>query len=473
MFLDNLASDETLIRVLALKKLLLQKDDGKHVNRHLLEKISVESVATIYKLAHLFNLENISEVTFSYIERCFTMVVKTSSFLELNYLFVKKILSSVNLNITSELQVFNVIETWVNYDNTVRRQFMNSLFKHCISRNTLKKVLRKSVSFKEESLSVVNDVLMEKMKLGSSSSKCLESRFCEQESFNILFCGGIIFKEGNNRGKWFLNLKEIDGKSFEGPTVFAELDKTRQLSKMVNLKSDIYIFGGLTNRAAPIKSIEKYSLTTNKHEVVADMFDERDCFCACALTDKIYFIGGCINIDTVLDTCLQFDTNVFEFEEVAKMNVARKYAACTVFDGRIVVSGGHDGRLNWLNSVEAYDPADETWTYMASMIEDRVHHKSAAGRNKIFVIGGHLSLTCEVFDASCNKFVALKISLQIDQLNLEEPVEAIVNGKNFYVFTHYPTNVICYDLDKDEWSEQKCEAIGDHHNFCCLKIPRF
>ena len=52
----------------------------------------------------------------SLIERCFPMIVDSDNFLELDFIFIKKILSSSELNINSELQVFNASDSWLSHD---------------------------------------------------------------------------------------------------------------------------------------------------------------------------------------------------------------------------------------------------------------------------------------------------------------------------------------------------------------------
>ena len=50
---------------------------------------------------------------------------------------------------------------------------------------------------------------------------------------------------------------------------------------------------------------------------------------------------------------------------------ARDNAACAVFEGKIVVSGGYDNNDNDLNTVETYDVIGNEWSPMADMISVR------------------------------------------------------------------------------------------------------
>ena len=61
-----------------------------------------------------------------------------------------------------------------------------------------------------------------------------------------------------------------------------------------------------------------------------------------------------------------FDTEKNDWDAVAPMSAARAAPAAAVFDGKLYVMGGHDGR-NPLSSVERFDPARNEWVAMASM----------------------------------------------------------------------------------------------------------
>ena len=90
-------------------------------------------------------------------------------------------------------------------------------------------------------------------------------------------------------------------------------------------------------------------------------------------------------------------------------DVGRFSAACTVFESKIVVSGGTNG-FDRLKSVEAYNHHKNIWTILPEMIEERYNNPGAVGMgNKMFVIGGTYELTCEVLDSVSKKFTSIMI----------------------------------------------------------------
>ena len=102
--------------------------------------------------------------------------------------------------------------------------------------------------------------------------------------------------------------------------------------------------------------MEKFSLSTNTWNKVDELYDDHRFFCICAFMDNIFILGGYLpKYDSTINTCLQFNTKDNNWKDVAGMNEERRLAACEMFEGSIVVSGGVDNNRNQLNTVESYD----------------------------------------------------------------------------------------------------------------------
>ena len=153
-------------------------------------------------------------------------------------------------------------------------------------------------------------------------------------------------------------------------------------------------------------------------------------------------------------------------EKNAKIKEKRSDLACVVFQGNIVVSGGFDNNDNYLKSVESYDVFGDKWSSMPNMINRHDNHSLIAVKDKLFVIGYEID-TCEVFDNTCKKFVALKKPPSI------EWNKCVSIGNKILVFQQFSSSVICYNVDKDEWSEESCQVTKDLKDFCCVKCPLY
>ena len=150
------------------------------------------------------------------------------------------------------------------------------------------------------------------------------------------------------------------------------------------------------------------------------------------------------------------------------MNDYRMDAASTVFEGRVVVSGGCNAN-GLLRSVEAYDHVADKWSYMPSLIHGSCDHNMSAVSNKLYALGcGFNSDIIEVYDTFCKKFfVVSKLPKFIDCFYHT----SITLGRKILVFRNEVTKVAIYDVDKNEWLEESFEVIKNISNFQCLKIP--
>merc|ERR1712183_1103897 len=103
----TIAKVSDLVPVLNMNNLRLDEDIITKVSEYIDEKITVKNVTTFFQLAKLYKLTSLRKITLSYIERCFQMVVDSPNFLELEHGRISKILTSSELSVHSELEVFN------------------------------------------------------------------------------------------------------------------------------------------------------------------------------------------------------------------------------------------------------------------------------------------------------------------------------------------------------------------------------
>ena len=468
-----------IISQLKLNKLVLNKVFVSKISEYIEDKTVLENALGIYQLAKIFGLQSLHNIIFNHLKRCFTMLTETDNFLELDYLAVSKILGSSELHITSELEVFNAANEWLGYNIEERRELAKQLLQIVrlpfLSDHALQYLLKQTSFFTAnyECVAIIKETLDKKaISINKKASVILTNRFCNQTNFNILVCGGCL----RNYNQELKNVCQIDGNNLETVNNFQPMIKERQLAEAVCLKGDVYVFGGLDHRFRPIMSVEKYSYSTNTWNIVAGMFDERKRFCACAFMKKIFIIGGCYLEDgthNVTNSCLQFNTKHNTWKEVSGMNEVRSTAACAVFEGNVIVAGGWNYYVNIMSSVESYDVIADKWSAMPNMIKYRNGHSLVVVKNKLFVIGS-IEDGCELFDSTCKKFVDLKLPL-IDSffLTYTDFSEVIAIGSKIIVFGSNKNSVLCYDVEKDEWSQEPCDVTKSMSGFSCVKVPWF
>ena len=312
----------------------------------------------------------------------------------------------------------------------------------------------------DECVAIVKEVLVNKANLIQNKSAVKYThRLCNQK-LNILFCGG------NGRGNAVKSVYHVDGTNLKAVKGLQPMIKERRLAKAVCLKGDVYVFGGKnSNYNLPILSIDKYSHSTNAWSIVSYMIDARKYFCVCAFMDKIFIIGGNIH-RTIINSCLQLDTKDNNLKEFSRMDEAKTSAACTVFEGNVIVAGGMNNNKDFLKTVESYDVIANEWSPMPDMINGRVNHSLVVVKNKLYVIGSLVD-GCEVYDTTCKKFVDLKSPL------IENFFRVIAIGSKIIVFEYYKNSVICYDVDMKEWICEPCDVMKNMSGYSCAKVPWF
>ena len=449
---------------------VLKLNEDILISQYVDDKITFKNVSTFYQLAKLNKLTSLAELTFSYIERCFSIVAETQNFLEIEFNFIGKILKSSELSVRSELEVLNAATSWLKHNSNERSKFAKQLLLTVrlplLSDHALDYILNSVPAYNEniECVDILKQISNDKETcFQNKSSNHYTSRYCNQNKFNILICGGKNYVYETVSGVF-----QIDGTDLRNVKAVSLMLKKRYDSQAVCLKGKVYVFGGYAGNI-PITSFEKYSPSTNTWNKVTDMYDDRENFSACAFMDKIFIIGGWYYADeerTTTNSCLQFDTKDNNWKEVAGMNEARRCAACTIFEGRIVVSGGWDENYNELNTIESYDVIADEWSSMPNMTSGKALHGLVVVRNKLFVIGNGRD-ACEMFDKTCKKFVAIKSPpTEIVDLN-----KAISLGSKILVFRDNETIVLCYDVETNEWSEDTCEVAENLEEYACVKLP--
>ncbi len=122
--------------------------------------------------------------------------------------------------------------------------------------------------------------------------------------------------------------------------------------------------------------------------------------------------------------------------------------------------------LLFLNTVESYDVLPDRWSPMPAMNSAKVGHSLVVVRNKLFVISKQAD-TCEVYDNTCKKFITIKSP----DLSSFYSVTTYSIGNKIYVLLDDLPKLICYDVEKNKWSEATCEVKRDLRYFSYVKVP--
>ena len=150
----------------------------------------------------------------------------------------------------------------------------------------------------------------------------------------------------------------------------------------------LYYFGGLREGVA-VPWVDVYDPDANGWTSLPDMPRARDHFHAAVVGDTMYAIGGRAGDPQspfVFNDAYSFTTGTWT-TGLARLPTARGGYASAVVQGHVVVIGGEGGG-EVFSTVEAYDPASDTWRTLADMPTARHGIQAVVWRGKIFVAGG-------------------------------------------------------------------------------------
>jgi hypothetical protein len=234
--------------------------------------------------------------------------------------------------------------------------------------------------------------------------------------------------------------------------------------------SRIYAIGGgdLSGNAI-LKSVETYDTSTPDENwlPINPMNTARAGLAAASGSDGLHALGG-VNpfiAGGILKTHEIYDPAIGLWSPAPSMSTPREYlAAATGPDGLIYAIGGLNidasGQAQYLDTVEAYDPATRAWISPApqAMPTPRAELAAVTGLNGlIYAIGGANSAgelsTVEAFDTSTGKWATVNESLPVANAGLAAAVDRqgliyAIGGAQNTVYSYDPAHPTA------PWTEQ-------------------
>ena len=200
----------------------------------------------------------------------------------------------------------------------------------------------------------------------------------------------------------------------------------------------------------------------------ASMPTSRSSFATAAVDDLVYTFGGMNSVlspDTYLDTVEIYDPITDTWRTGPPLPRPRIGAATAIIDGGIYLAGGYtwDGETSgYLDRLDRFDTATETWTELPPMPTPRSLCTGAALDGKFYVIAGRTERgkrlvaldTVEVFDPATRTWT--------EKAPIPGPREApaavtqkdtilLAGGFEFETFGYFD-ELLVYDPARDHWT---------------------
>ncbi|XP_053247184.1 kelch-like protein 20 isoform X2 [Podarcis raffonei] len=337
----------------------------------------------------------------------FQEVMESEEFMLLPANQLIDIISSDELNVRSEEQVFNAVMAWVKYSIQERRPQLPQVLQH-----------------------VRLPLLSPKFLVGTVGSDPLIKS--DEE------CRDLV-----DEAKNYLLLPQ-ERPLMQGP-------RTRP-RKPIRCGEVLFAVGGWCSGDA-ISSVERYDPQTNEWRMVASMSKRRCGVGVSVLDDLLYAVGG-HDGSSYLNSVERYDPKENKWTRVASMSTRRLGVAVAVLGGFLYAVGGSDG-TSPLNTVERYNPQENRWHTIAPMGTRRKHLGCAVYQDMIYAVGGRDDTTelssAERYNPRTNQWSpVVAMTSRRSGVGL-----AVVNGQLMAVGgfdgTTYLKTIEVFDPDANTW----------------------
>uniref|UniRef100_A0A672PA25 Kelch-like protein 17 n=1 Tax=Sinocyclocheilus grahami TaxID=75366 RepID=A0A672PA25_SINGR len=415
--------------------------------KFLLSQLDPSNCLGIRGFADTHSCSDLLKSAHKYVLQHFVEVSKTEEFMLLPLKQVLDLISSDNLNVPSEEEVYRAVLSWVKHDIDGRRQHVPRLMK-CVrlpllTRDFLMSNVDTELLVRHHS--ECKDLLIEALKYhlmpeqrGVLSNSRTRPRRCEGAS-PVLFAvgGGSLFAIHGD-------CEAYDTRTDRWHMV-ASMSTRRARVGVAAIGNKLYAVGGYDG-TSDLATVESYDPVTNVWQPEVSMGTRRSCLGVAVLHGLLYAAGGydgtnkckvffflkALNqtffmfyVFLLLDGSLyavggydssshlatveKYDPQSNAWTAIANMLSRRSSAGVAVLEGMLYVAGGNDG-TSCLNSVERYNPKTNTWEGVAPMNIRRSTHDLVAMDGWLYAVGGNdgsSSLnSIEKYNPRSNKWVA-------------------------------------------------------------------
>ncbi|KAI0980367.1 hypothetical protein GJ496_011875 [Pomphorhynchus laevis] len=337
-----------------------------------------------------------------YAQDNFNQVKTTEEFLHLDKSQLIDIISSDDLSVCSEEDVYSAVIKWIEFDVDKRSSFLSELLQyvrlplmkpkflvHTVSSNDL---IRRSHSCRDLVDEAKNYLLLPSERDSFDSPRIVPRSPTGREEHVIFVVGGWC------TGDAISTVEALDYVANEWK-MMASMAKSRCGVGVGVLNNILYAVGG-HDGVHYLNTVERYDAKTNIWSLdVAPTSSCRTSVGVAVLDDCLYAVGGQDGV-SCLNVVERYDPNINRWTKISGLNNRRLGAAVTVSygdDHGVYAIGGSDG-VSPLGTVEFFDPRVGRWFIRASMTTRRKHLGAAAFNNYIYAVGGrdHTAELCSV-----------------------------------------------------------------------------
>ena len=391
----------------------LKTASGRFLER---EMSHINCISTFY-LAEKYECDELITNSRLFIHKNIVAVAKLDEFLLLQAKEIERWISSDEITVNEEADVFKIILDWVNHKKSERKTAFEELFGHVrlsfLSRDYLEDVVTNELV--RENSACVKLVMDAAMKMATffdedhllqSPRKGQETRVIVARGGKYTFCyipeedlwkrlpDGLKDKNANSnqmikfRDQLFIFGRNEDTERYDPAfNVWSELNLYRDSAKLVVLKGEIYAVE--VNIYIRKTTMKKYNVKRCTWETLISSCEGcREYACVVAAGSHLYLFGGNIShTEEYVVKAERFDTVVNKWKEIADMHEGRIAAFGVAAENKIFVAGGLRNGTQ-LKACEICNISTNEWQLVANLNVPRCYGSMVCLNGKLYALGG-------------------------------------------------------------------------------------
>ncbi|CAH3164749.1 unnamed protein product [Porites lobata] len=417
-------------------------------SKFIIHSLSSSNCFMAYYLAVNYRCFELQEKARDFIYANFTRVVEHEDFLNLTINEVEEWISSDEIRVRGEEDVFQAIVKWAEQKGSGEREKFFELFRHVrlmyLSRNyVLNDILPHPLITNEKACTAFVLDTIKHVSCGSEECFFAQApRNCLKTAEDCLVLSGVtktlcyvahedkwyqmadktksryLYSASAYHGKLYINhgtgvdyaIERFDpAVNSWAPLTSYSGEMSHFFAAVVYFQGFLYVIGGKQNGEVA-NCVHKYSPDTNLWQEVAAMNVSRFSPSAVADEDTIYAIGGQKN-DQILDVVERFDSKMNSWCRVASMLEKKLLPCVAILNAKVFLFGGYTSihPPHVCSSIEMYDPTSNMWTAIQGISAPTRFFGVTSFKGSVYVIGRQTqespgSLFLQIYDVEKNEW---------------------------------------------------------------------
>ena len=430
------------------------------VSDFLEDTVTTENCVFNYYFAEKYECVELKDKCLEVINSNFSVVMKTEDFLNLDMKQVMEWVSSDDVIVNSEEDIFKGIVMWVSHNKSEREKLFPELLHQVrlpfVSHDFLLNELVNEELITENPEFCSNFVInaMKSVLNPTDGESSQQPRKCqEKHTAGIFICGG----------KKALCYFPLEGDWYKLVDTLFEHDNPC----LVQHKSKVYIFDSKVHMVGKSEVVEYYednNALGTIQPATKKFFLSSGSNTVTVLNGELYAISFCFTRDII--EIYKHNTETNDWDEMKSLRSLQKFP-CLVNDQQFlyVISGRES------NITVRFDSGQNNWKKLAALKEERFKAFGAAMNGKIYIAGGLSSsnykglTSCEVYNPPTNEW-QLMPSLKVPRCN----ASMVCFAGQLYVLggtritqrgaSMRALGVEMFDSERYQWTEKSAIPVG-------------